>query len=54
MELKNLVFTAVSAMEALQSGSVGIDGTTGRLLARSLLAMRSVISTTALDSTTLG
>ncbi|MEO7274931.1 MAG: hypothetical protein ABIX28_12420 [Vicinamibacterales bacterium] len=44
-ELENLVFTAIAAMEALQSGSVGISGATGRLLARSLLTMRLVLST---------
>ena len=50
VELKNLVFTAISAMEALQSGRVGIDGATGRLLARSLAAMRTVLSASLLDA----
>jgi hypothetical protein len=43
-ELNNLVFTAISAMEALQSGNVGIGGSTGRLLARTLLTMRLLLS----------
>ena len=44
VELNNLVFTAISAMEALQSGNVGISGSTGRLLARTLLTMRLLLS----------
>jgi hypothetical protein len=43
MALKNLVYTAITAFEAIQTGSVGITGNTGNLLHRSLLAMRELI-----------
>jgi hypothetical protein len=43
MELKNLLFTAITAYEALQTGSVGVSGTTGSLVHRSLLAMRDFV-----------
>jgi hypothetical protein len=43
MVLRNLLYTAITAFEALQTGSVGIAGSTGSLVHRSLLAMRSLI-----------
>jgi hypothetical protein len=43
VELRNLLYTAITAFEALQTGSVGVGGTTGNLLHRSLLAMRSLM-----------
>jgi len=43
LELKNLLFTAITAFEALQSGSVGIAGNTGFLVYRSLVAMRALL-----------
>jgi hypothetical protein len=43
VELRNLLYTAITAFEALQTGSVGVSGTTGSLLHRSLLAMRAQI-----------
>jgi hypothetical protein len=41
MELRNLLYTAITAFEVLQTGSVGVAGSTGSLVHRSLLAMRS-------------
>jgi hypothetical protein len=41
LELKNLAFTALTAFEVLQSGSVGIGGTTGSLVRRTLLAIQT-------------
>lgn len=43
LELRNMLFTAITAFEALQTGSVGVTGTTGFLVHRSLVAMRSLI-----------
>jgi hypothetical protein len=43
IELRNLLFTAVTAFEALQTGSVGVAGTTGFLVHRSLVAMRALM-----------
>ena len=42
VELRHLLFTAISAFEAIQTGSVGIAGSTGALVHRSLLTMRSL------------
>ena len=41
--LKNLLFTAITAFEALQTGTVGIAGNTGSLVHRSLLAMSELV-----------
>jgi len=40
--LRNLADTAITAFEVLQSGSVGIGGSTGGLLHRSLKAIRAL------------
>jgi hypothetical protein len=43
IELRNLVYTAITAFEALQTGSVGVAGNTGTLVHRSLLAIRALV-----------
>jgi signal transduction histidine kinase len=43
-ELRNLVNTAIMAFEVLQSGNVGVAGSTGSVLNRSLLALRALVS----------
>jgi signal transduction histidine kinase len=43
-ELRNLLNTATLAVEAVRSGQVGISGSTGRLLDKSLDAMRDLVS----------
>lgn len=43
LELRNLLFTAITSFEALQTGSLGVTGTTGFLLHRSLMAMRPLL-----------
>lgn len=43
-ELRNLLGVAQLAYEALSSGSVGIDGSTGRLLGKSLDGMRDLVT----------
>jgi hypothetical protein len=43
---KNLIFTAITAFEALQTGTVGIGGATGDLLYRSLLSIRAIFVAT--------
>jgi hypothetical protein len=43
VELQNLLYTAITAFEALQTGSVGIGGNTATLVHRRLVAMRSLI-----------
>jgi hypothetical protein len=40
---RNLIETAINGFEVLQSGSVGVGGTTGALVYRSLLALRTCI-----------
>ncbi len=40
-EVRNLVDTAITAFEVLQTGSVGVAGRTGGLVHRSLMALRS-------------
>ena len=42
-ELRNLTNTAITAFEVLQEGNVGIGGSTGVLVHRSLLAIRALI-----------
>ena len=42
-ELRNLLGTATLASEALRSGSVGISGSTGSVLMRSLAGMRDLV-----------
>ena len=41
--LQNLLYTAITAFEVLQTGTVGIGGNTGTVVHRSLVAMRSLI-----------
>ena len=43
-ELRNLVGTAVVAFEVLKTGNVGVGGSTGAVLNRSLLALRDLIA----------
>jgi hypothetical protein len=43
LELQNLVYTALTAFEALQSGAVGLSGSTGVLVHRSLLELRALV-----------
>jgi hypothetical protein len=43
LELRNLLFTAITGFEALQTGSVGIAGNTGFQVHRSLMAMRELV-----------
>ena len=45
-ELRNQVHAALLSLEALQRGAVGIAGSTGRVLARSVLGMRDLIDST--------
>jgi signal transduction histidine kinase len=42
-ELRNLTNTAIFAYEVLRTGDVGIAGTTGRVLHRSLMGLRTLI-----------
>jgi len=42
-ELRNLVNTAIVSFEVLRTGNVGVTGSTGRVLHRSLLGLRSLI-----------
>lgn len=43
-ELKNLLHTALLAFEVVKSGSVGVAGTTGTVLQRSLLGARDLVA----------
>ena len=43
-ELRNLVNTAVVAFEVLKSGNVGVGGSTGAVLNRSLIGLRDLIA----------
>ena len=43
-ELRNLVNTAIVAFEVLKTGSVGVTGSTGAVLNRSLLGLRDLIA----------
>ncbi len=43
-ELKNLLHTALLAFEVVKSGNVGVAGTTGTVLQRSLLGARDLIA----------
>ena len=42
-EVRNLTNTAIAAMDVLETGSVGITGSTGALLHRSLMGIRALI-----------
>jgi signal transduction histidine kinase len=43
-EMRNLISTASYAFEVLKTGDVGVGGSTGRVLQRSLIAQRALIS----------
>jgi hypothetical protein len=43
-ELRNLLNTAMLAFEAVQSGRVGVGGSTARLLGKSLVGMRDLVN----------
>jgi hypothetical protein len=43
-ELRNLLNTAILAFEVVRTGDVGVKGSTGNVLNRSLLAMRSLVA----------
>jgi signal transduction histidine kinase len=43
-ELRNLTQTAIFAFEVLKTGNVGVGGSTGAVLNRSLMALRTLIS----------
>jgi hypothetical protein len=44
IELRQMVFTATTALDALRAGRVGIGGATGDLLARTLAALLERLS----------
>ncbi len=46
-ELRNLVNTAITAYEVLQTGNVGVGGSTGAVVRRSLLAIRAFVDRTS-------
>jgi signal transduction histidine kinase len=48
-EVRDLLNTAVFAFDALRKGNVGINGSTGAVLGRSLTALRDFIDTTLAD-----
>jgi len=48
-ELRNQVATALLAFEVLRAGSVGIRGSTGEVLARSLIGLRDLVDRTLAD-----
>ena len=43
-ELKNLLHTALLAFEVVKSGNVGVSGTTGTVLQRSLMGARDLVA----------
>jgi hypothetical protein len=43
-EMRNLINTAIMAFEVLKTGNVGVGGSTGTVLRRSLMASRALIS----------
>ena len=48
-ELRNQVHTALLSLQALQSGAVGIGGSTGAVLTRSVVGLRDLIDTALAD-----
>jgi hypothetical protein len=42
-ELRNMISTAITAFEALQTGNVGVRGSTGAMVYRSLMGIRALI-----------
>jgi len=49
-EVRNLVNTAIVSFEVLRTGNVGVTGSTGGVLHRSLLALRSLISRSLIET----
>ena len=49
-EVRHLIQIAISAFEVLQTGTVGIRGTTGVLVERSLMAIRALIARPVADT----
>ena len=47
-EMRNLINAAITAFEVIQTGTVGVGGTTGALVHRSLMAIRAFIDRTSL------
>jgi hypothetical protein len=43
-ELRNLISIAIFAFEVLKTGNVGVAGSTGTVLHRSLMSMRALIA----------
>jgi len=43
-ELRNLIHTAIIAYEVVKSGNVGLEGSTGRVLYRSLVGVRDLVA----------
>ncbi len=48
-ELHNYIYAAMISFEALKSGGVGIRGSTGALLSRSIIGMRDLVTNTLSD-----
>lgn len=44
IDLRNFLQTAITAYEVLQTGAVGVGGSTGKLLGQSLIAMRVLLA----------
>jgi hypothetical protein len=50
-ELRNLTHTAITAFEALQTGNVGVGGSTGAVVHRSLTAIRALVDHPGAETT---
>ena len=48
-EIRNMLTTAVLAFEAVKRGTVGVNGSTGAVLGRSLTALRDLVESTLSD-----
>ncbi len=48
-ELRNLLSTAIMSFEMIRSGRVGVGGSTGTVLGRSLMGLRDLIDTTVTE-----
>jgi hypothetical protein len=49
-EMRNLIHAAITAFEVIQTGTVGVGGTTGALVHRSLVGIRALIEHPVEDS----
>jgi len=49
-EMRNLIHAAITAFEVIQTGTVGVGGTTGALVHRSLVGIRALIDHPVEDS----